>query len=71
MVRRSAAGTVGPTLSTVVLQAISFSAPLIGSGLVKTAYIVSLYLLFKDVHPPEERARATEARAARKAKAQE
>ena len=70
MVGRSAAGTVGPTLSTAVLQAISFSAPLIGSGLVKTAYIVSLYLLFKDVHPPEERARA-EARAARKAKAQE
>ena len=70
MVGRSAAGTVGPTLSTAVLQAISFSAPLIGSGLVKTAYIVSLYLLFKDVHPPEERARA-EARAAQKAKAQE
>ncbi len=70
VVGRSAAGTVGPTLSTAVLQAISFSAPLIGSGLVKTAYIVSLYLLFKDVHPPEERARA-EARAARKAKAQE
>ena len=70
VVGRSAAGTVGPTLSTAVLQAISFSAPLIGSGLVKTAYIVSLYLLFKDVHPPEERARA-EARAAQKAKAQE
>ena len=69
VVGRSAAGTVGPTLSTAVLQAISFSAPLIGSGLVKTAYIVSLYLLFKDVHPPEERARA-EARATRKANAQ-
>lgn len=52
---RSIAGTIGPTLSTAVLQAAAASAPLVGSGVLKTVYVVLLYLMFKDVRPPEER----------------
>lgn len=52
---RSAAGTVGPTLSAGVLQAVAFSAPLVGSALLKAAYVLSLWAMFKDVRPPEER----------------
>ena len=51
---RSVAGTIGPTLSAGVLQAVAFSAPLIGSGVLKTAYVLSLWALFRNVRPPEE-----------------
>ncbi len=53
---RSIAGAVGPTLSTSVLQTLSVSAPLIGSGLIKAAYVTSLYLLYRNVRTPEEMA---------------
>ena len=55
---RSVAGTIGPTLSTAVLQAAATSAPLVGSGVLKAVYVVLLYRMFKDVRPPEERRRA-------------
>ena len=55
---RSISGTLGPTLSIGVLQAIAVSAPLVGSGLIKTIYVLSLYQMCKDVKPPEERARS-------------
>ena len=54
---RSISGAVGPTLSTNVLQALNLSAPLIASGLLKTAYVVALYFMFRDVRTPEEMAR--------------
>ncbi len=54
---RSISGTIGPTLSTGVLQALAVSAPLVGSGLLKTAYVVSLYLMFRNVRTPEEQAK--------------
>ena len=54
IVGRSISGTIGPTLSTGVLQAIAVSAPLVGSGLVKTAYVLSLYFMFRNVRPPQE-----------------
>ena len=53
---RSVAGTIGPTLSAGALQAVAFSAPLVGSALLKAAYVLSLWAMFKDVRPPEERA---------------
>ena len=51
---RSVSGTMGPTLSTGVLQAIAVSAPLVGSALVKTAYVLSLYFMFRNVKAPQE-----------------
>ena len=54
---RSITGAIGPTLSTGVLQAIGAAAPLIGSALVKTAYVVALYAMYRNVRTPEEIAR--------------
>ena len=51
---RSVSGTMGPTLSTGILQAIAVSAPLVGSALVKTAYVLSLYFMFRNVRAPQE-----------------
>ena len=51
---RSVAGTIGPTLSAGVLQSVAFSAPLVGSALLKAAYVLSLWAMFKNVRPPEE-----------------
>ncbi len=57
IVGRSISGTIGPTLSTGVLQAIALSAPLVGSALVKVTYVLSLYFMFRNVRTPEEAAR--------------
>ncbi|MDE2838791.1 MAG: MFS transporter [Chloroflexota bacterium] len=54
IVGRSISGTIGPTLSTGVLQAIALSAPLVGSGLVKITYVLSLYFMFRNVKAPQE-----------------
>ena len=54
IVGRSVTGTVGPALSTGVFQAIALSAPLVGSSLVKTAYVLSLYFMFRNVKAPQE-----------------
>jgi len=63
IVGRSISGTIGPTLSTGVLQAIALSAPLVGSGLVKITYVLSLYFMFRNVKAPQEM-RANERREA-------
>lgn len=54
IVGRSISGTIGPTLSTGVLQAIALSGPLVGSGFLKTAYVLSLYFTFRNVRAPQE-----------------
>ena len=54
IVGRSISGTIGPALSTGVLQAIALSAPLVGSGLVKVTYVFSLYFMFRNVKAPQE-----------------
>ena len=54
IVGRSITGTVGPTLSTGVLQAIALSAPLVGSAAVKVTYTLSLYFMFRNVKAPQE-----------------
>lgn len=54
IVGRSVSGTIGPTLSTGVLAAIALSAPLVGSALVKIAYVLSLYFMFRNVKAPQE-----------------
>jgi len=54
IVGRSVAGTIGPSLGTVLWQAISASAPLIGSAVLKISYDLSLYFMFRNVKPPQE-----------------
>jgi MFS family permease len=51
---RSAANTLGPSVSTFMWTAISASAPLVASGIIKIAYDLSLWAVFHNIRPPEE-----------------
>ena len=67
MVSRSAAGAIGPTVTTAIWSITSAWAPLVGSAVLKIGYDLSLYFMFRNVRPPEEeerlrnRSRASEA----------
>ena len=54
IVGRSIMGTVGPLVGTAVWQLLAASAPLIGSGVLKITYDLSLYFMFRNVKPPQE-----------------
>ena len=54
IVGRSVSGTAGPSVSTALWQAFSASAPLITCGILKIAYDLSLYFMFRNVKPPQE-----------------
>ncbi len=57
IVGRSVSGIGGPYLATALWQAVSASAPLIGCAVLKIAYDIALYFMFRNVKPPEEAAR--------------
>ena len=67
-VSQAAIGAATPSLATVLWQMVSASAPFVASGALKTVYLVGLYLVFKDVHSPEERERAERRRLEREAR---
>ena len=54
IVGRSISGTVGPSVATALWQLLSASAPLIGSGVLKITYDLSLYFMFRNVKAPQE-----------------
>ena len=49
LVARNGVGTLGPTVSTSLWQALSAAAPLVACGLLKVGYDLSLYALYRDV----------------------
>jgi MFS family permease len=57
-VGRSASATIGPSVSTALWNAISASVPFIACGVIKIAYNVTLYFMFRHIKPPEERVSA-------------
>ncbi|MDE2844257.1 MAG: MFS transporter [Chloroflexota bacterium] len=57
MVTRSAAGAVGPSVTTAIWNITAAWAPLVGSALLKIGYDLSLYFMFRNVRPPEEEER--------------
>ena len=57
MVSRSAAGAIGPTLTTAIWNMTAAWTPLVGSALLKIGYDLSLYFMFRNVRPPEEEER--------------
>jgi hypothetical protein len=57
IVGRSMSGTAGPSVATALWNALSASAPLITCGILKIAYDLSLYVMFRNVRPPEEEKR--------------
>ena len=63
MVSRSAAGAIGPTVTTAIWNAASAATPLVGSALLKITYDLSLYFMFRNVRPPEEEQRLRSRRA--------
>lgn len=60
IVGRSVSGIGGPTVATALWQAVSASAPLVGCAVLKIAYDVALFVMFRNVKPPEEAERAAE-----------
>ena len=59
-VGRSVSGIGGPTVATALWQAVSASAPLIGCAVLKIAYDIALFFMFRNLKPPEEAERAAE-----------
>ena len=57
MVSRSAAGAMGPSVTTAIWNITAAWAPLVGSALLKISYDLSLYFMFRNVRPPEEEER--------------
>ena len=51
---RNIAGIAGPPLATALWTAVSAAAPFVACGVIKIAYDLSLYALFRDVKTPEE-----------------
>ena len=51
---RSVTGTISPSLATLLWSMGAVSLPFIVCGVLKIGYDLSLYFMFRDVHPPEE-----------------
>ena len=66
MVSRSAAGAIGPTVTTAIWNITTAWTPLVGSALLKIGYDLSLYFMFRNVRPPEEEERLRNRRQAPK-----
>jgi MFS family permease len=58
MVGRSAAGAVGPSVTTALWSVSSAAVPLVSAAVLKIAYDLTLYAMFRNVRPPEEIERA-------------
>ena len=58
IVGRSVSGIGGPSIATALWQAVSASAPLVGCAVLKIAYDIALYFMFRNVKPPEETEKA-------------
>lgn len=51
---RSISGAAGPWIATAMWQTLSAGAPFVACGVLKIAYDLSLYFMFRNVKPPEE-----------------
>jgi MFS family permease len=54
-VSRNVTQAISPSLTGVLIQSISLSAPFIIGGALKVAYDIALFLNFRNVKPPEEK----------------
>ncbi len=61
-VTRSITGTASPSVATALWSIGATSVPFIACGVLKIAYDLSLYVMFRSVRPPEEAGRAQRAR---------
>jgi MFS family permease len=65
MVGRSATGAVGPSATTALWSVFSAGVPLVSAAVLKIAYDLTLYAMFRNVRPPEEIERAKKRDAAK------
>ena len=61
-VARNAAAAVAPTFSGALLAVPALGLPFLAAGSIKLVYDAALLLLFRGVHPPEERVSRTDRR---------
>src|ERR687889_1079587 len=54
-ISRNVTQAISPSLTGVLIQSISLSAPFVIGGALKVAYDVALFLNFRNVQPPEEK----------------
>ena len=54
-ISRNVTQAISPSLTGVLIQSISLSAPFVIGGALKVAYDVALFLNFRNVKPPEEK----------------
>ena len=74
MVSRSAAGAGAPSVTGNLWAVTAASVPMVASSVLKIAYDLSLYAMFRNVRPPEEerlRERRRERRHERRATAED
>ena len=62
-VGQSGLGIFSPLVALSLLTPIWIGAPFVATGVLKSVYLVGFYLLFRNVRPPEEQARAEPAAA--------
>jgi len=53
-VGRSVMGSAGPSAASALWSGLSASAPFIGCAVLKSAYDISLFFMFRNIKPPEE-----------------
>lgn len=58
LIGRSGSSIAGPSAATALWNALSAAAPFFVCGVMKIAYDVTLYFMFRNVKPPEEAERA-------------
>ena len=56
-ISRSTMQSLSPTVATALWSAVSSSVPFVGSGALRLIYDAMLYMMFRNVKPPEERQR--------------
>jgi hypothetical protein len=59
-VARNAAAAVAPTFAGALLAAPALGLPFLAAGSIKLVYDGALFLLFREVRPPEERVNRTD-----------
>jgi hypothetical protein len=45
---------VGPSIAAYIMQFVGLNMPFLIAGVIKGAYDVALWFMFKDIKPPEE-----------------
>ena len=65
-VGRSISGSAGPSVASALWSGVAASAPFIGCAVLKSAYDISLFFMFRNIKPPEESVPGTQSTVAQR-----